>query len=1151
MSFSSMPVERHVSRAARTQKARQWLSASLTCASLGLVGILGLGMAMTAGWIEYRATAVGLIVGLFGCAFLVWSVATIICWLWPVSRSRVVREMEKRESNLAERLSTIVHLDEQLARPSIRPTLASPVEKRAEYEQQQREEEVTRWFRHRIERQAAAILTKHVLRSSPFPWSVWWRVSVFLLLSCSTVWYFNAWDPWSKLKRGGLRFPPLNGIMPAASRAPDAFDIPAPDGTVVEEPQVLGEVRITEPGADLRISRLDVVPLQIEAATSTPIRSVHLHFARNGGPTEVRDLPQPKDPSFAVLATEIDAAAMQLADGDILVYFAVAITTTGQTYRSNSFLLEVAPLLADVEQLPGGEAGEPSTVIDQAADLVAAQADVLRRVSDSKDDPTAEAELAELETRLATATKVLQARVESMADPHASGRDPNRKSLPADKTGDRAGEKAGEKTGDRTGDRTGEKAGEKAGDKAGERAGERAGDKAGEKAGDASGSQSDSATEARRQLELAAQALRDGNTKTAQKAAQTALQNLAEFRQQLERAVATQREPSAIADSSSKPPAPPATEPAAPPAGEPIAPEEPAPRSVAERQSALDQLRAQRDRDTAIGQTLGDLANREQQLRDQLPTKPAPRIPEFTAQQEQLIVDLEQVVRTHGILEERFPQETQAARQALRQANEELRGASLNATMQVSEAVRALRELASAHQSRAENDRLRDAFRLKRLMDEQAEALRELANSTAEKPREQLESEAKATKDVVEQLRQLSSQSPLENDFDKTLRDLLQGQTPQKLDQQCQGICNGGSASERGQAASSAAKTLQSLSKAFEQSQPASGLGPRHQAAGNQSADKPAAGTPASAQDAPRQPAERNVDTADTTGQNPAGKPSDGKAGEGKSGEGKPGETKSGEGKPGETKSGEGKSGEGKSGEAKPGEGKAGEAKSGEGKSGEGKPGETKSGEGKPGDQNNGRGEFARGQAGDAKSASSTEPSGSEANSPGNVGKPDSAESLERGFRALESLARSAAGARARGATMPDSADARQSDAAEDQQRSNGRLSTEDQQRLRREALGRLTAGLYGKYGHNDETDDQVRALREKLAGPTEQALPVDWQLVDDLRDALQRYRREQAVDQPANLSSAETTLVSPESLPPAYRQPVRNYFQKLSEPRR
>jgi hypothetical protein len=112
-------------------------------------------------------------------------------------------------------------------------------------------------------------------------------------------------------------------------------------------------------------------------------------------------------------------------------------------------------------------------------------------------------------------------------------------------------------------------------------------------------------------------------------------------------------------------------------------------------------------------------------------------------------------------------------------------------------------------------------------------------------------------------------------------------------------------------------------------------------------------------------------------------------------------------------------------------------------------------------------------------------------------------------------------------------------------------LTPADRQRLRTEALGRLTAGVYGKAGHNERSDAQVRMLREQLMGPTEPAEAVDWRLVDSLRESLQNYRREQAVEGPAPLPSAETTLIAPESLPPTYRQPVRNYFQKLSEQRK
>ena len=96
-----------------------------------------------------------------------------------------------------------------------------------------------------------------------------------------------------------------------------------------------------------------------------------------------------------------------------------------------------------------------------------------------------------------------------------------------------------------------------------------------------------------------------------------------------------------------------------------------------------------------------------------------------------------------------------------------------------------------------------------------------------------------------------------------------------------------------------------------------------------------------------------------------------------------------------------------------------------------------------------------------------------------------------------------------------------------------------------------MTAGLYGNNGHNERTDAQARMLREKLAERAESTEPVDWRLIDSLREALQNNRREQALDGSHPTPSAEMTLVAPESLPPAYKQPVRNYFQKLSEPRR
>lgn len=334
-------VERYLSRVSRKRKARVWLSFSLWLAKLGVAGVLAMGLAMSAGWIEYRGTAAMLLAGLLLSSLVIWTLATAVCWVWPMQRRKLVSAIEQREEKLAERLSTLVHLDEQLARPTRIATLASTPEKRLEYEQQQRQEEVTRWFRRGIERQAAAILATRPPHGAAIPWTLWLRAAVFLALSGQTVWYYAAWRPWDQLKRGGgWRASNVPMVTPTAGIESSIFEIPSPDRTTVETPQVWGEVRITEPGADLRISRLDIVRLQIEAAASEPIAELRLAVSRNGGVEESRVLPPPRDPALAVLETEINAAAMQLVDGDIVVYFAEATTTTAKTYRSKSFHLD-------------------------------------------------------------------------------------------------------------------------------------------------------------------------------------------------------------------------------------------------------------------------------------------------------------------------------------------------------------------------------------------------------------------------------------------------------------------------------------------------------------------------------------------------------------------------------------------------------------------------------------------------------------------------------------------------------------------------------------------------------------------------------------------------------------------------------------------
>ena len=54
-------------------------------------------------------------------------------------------------------------------------------------------------------------------------------------------------------------------------------ELALPTNNLVEQKQLWGEVRITEPARDLQVTKVDVVPLQIEAAAKSGARFIELH----------------------------------------------------------------------------------------------------------------------------------------------------------------------------------------------------------------------------------------------------------------------------------------------------------------------------------------------------------------------------------------------------------------------------------------------------------------------------------------------------------------------------------------------------------------------------------------------------------------------------------------------------------------------------------------------------------------------------------------------------------------------------------------------------------------------------------------------------------------------------------------------------------
>lgn len=131
-------------------------------------------------------------------------------------------------------------------------------------------------------------------------------------------------------------------------------------------------------------------------------------------------------------------------------------------------------------------------------------------------------------------------------------------------------------------------------------------------------------------------------------------------------------------------------------------------------------------------------------------------------------------------------------------------------------------------------------------------------------------------------------------------------------------------------------------------------------------------------------------------------------------------------------------------------------------------------------------------------------------------------EALDRGLRQLESLKRN---------------------------RQDGRrLAPGDEAKQKDEALRDLRAGLFGLYGENQRTRDLVLLLERRLRDPAD---PTGAEGYDDLMRAVEARRSEVgSVREAEEPKAPAATHIDPARLPPAYRQTIEHYFQKLSEGR-
>jgi hypothetical protein len=378
---------------ASARRRWQWLRASGAAAVwLGVSAMLWLAFGLATARDLVRRPLVFVIVA--GVLFFL-SAASLVVILIASSvsfpeRGFLARSLERVYPSLLDRLNTLVWLQQ-------RGTPAVPDE-----------------YRRRIEWQARGALA-YEPQSPVFPaQAVGWRwLAGFVLAVCALAFWARA-RPWTHLDRNA-------GVLPDVTTTETAPPT-APGGeSAAEVKAAWGEVRITEPGRDLKVTKVDVVPLQIEAATSADLAGAQYITAVGGAKGETHALPKPAEPHYALYKPLLYVDEFRLSDWDVLTYYASAGTREGKSYASEVYFLEVRPFREDLLKMPGGENGKAYRSLSKLSGLVDRQKDVIRETHGylQRDEPQGERKrqdrqkLSDAEGDLAEASRHLYAEVAS------------------------------------------------------------------------------------------------------------------------------------------------------------------------------------------------------------------------------------------------------------------------------------------------------------------------------------------------------------------------------------------------------------------------------------------------------------------------------------------------------------------------------------------------------------------------------------------------------------------------------------------------------------------------------------------------------------------------------------------------------------------
>jgi hypothetical protein len=376
----------------RTEFRWKWLRFLRWTSLLGTLlslGVLFLGGAILCGWVVSKPLVVTLLAVGGGVVGIIWVAVTLGVLANAPDRARLASALEGVDRRLMDRLNTLLFLERRRG--------GAPNEA----------------FALRIAKQTQQVLAQGPL-PSPFPKTrSLVQFLLFLIALTLTILLYQLYNPWERLVTRPSGGP---GQLASAKTAPE---LSLPPTNNVEQNRAWGEVRITDPGSDLKVTKVDVVPLQIEAAAAQPLKGVDWFTTLNSAPEVSHPLPPPSEPRYAVYQPTLYLDEFHLSDWDVMTYYAKAHTDQTNSYGSEVYFLEVRPFREDIAKMPGGEGGQAYQCLNEITTLINWQQHVIRQTHRHVVKPPEQEELktqdrnklADAESDLGTSAKHLYAKM--------------------------------------------------------------------------------------------------------------------------------------------------------------------------------------------------------------------------------------------------------------------------------------------------------------------------------------------------------------------------------------------------------------------------------------------------------------------------------------------------------------------------------------------------------------------------------------------------------------------------------------------------------------------------------------------------------------------------------------------------------------------